>query len=87
MCEVCSFRDTSPNPVFYTIDIDESYPAQLTNLSESELSEIVQRMHISEIFETEEDDEALEKTEITDILFQEAQGYLTVGLNPDDDHP
>ena len=43
-------------------------PAKLTNLSESELTEIVQRMHISEVFETEEDDEALEKTDITDIL-------------------
>jgi hypothetical protein len=48
-------------------------------------------MHISEVFGTEEDDEALERTDITDILSQEAQGDLTVdiqpGLNPDDNHP
>ena len=49
-------------------------PAQRTSLSESELTEIVLRMHISEVFETEEDDEALERTDITDILSQEAQG-------------
>jgi len=54
------------------IDIIDD-PAQLINLFKSELTEIVQRMHISKVFETEEDDEALEKTDITDILFQEAQ--------------
>ena len=40
----------------------------------------MQRLHISEVFETEEDDEALEKTDITDILSQEAQGDLTVDI-------
>ena len=55
-------------------------PAQLTDLSESELTGIVQRMHISEVFETEEYDEVLEKTDITDILSQEAQGDLTVDI-------
>ena len=34
----------------------------------------------SEVFETEEDNEALEKTDITDILSQEAQGDLTVDI-------
>ena len=35
-------------------------------------------MHIPEVFETKEDDEAMEKTDITDSLSQEAQGDLTV---------
>ena len=49
-----------------------AYPAQLTNLSESELTEIKHRLHISEVYETEEDDEELEVKDITDILSQEA---------------
>ena len=40
----------------------------------------MQRLHISEVFETEEDDEALERTDITDILSQEAQEDLTVDI-------
>ena len=48
-----------------------SYPAQLTNLSASELTEILQRIHISEVFETEEEVEALEKTDITETSFLE----------------
>ena len=48
--------------------------------SESELTEIVQRLHISEVIETEEDDKALERTDITDILSQEDQGDLTVDI-------
>ena len=43
--------------------------------------EIVQRMHMSEVFETEEDDEALDKTDITDILSQEAEGDLTIDIH------
>ena len=34
-------------------------------------------MHISKVFETEEDDEALERPDITDTL---SQGYLTVDI-------
>ena len=56
-------------------------PAQLTQFSESELTEIAQRMHISEVFETEEDDKALEKADITDIFSQDAQGDLTVDID------
>ena len=55
-------------------------PAQLTNLSLSELTEIVQQMHISEVFETEEDFKALEKIDITDIFSQETQRDLTVDI-------
>ena len=86
MCEVCADSDTpaqilSPTQTILINHIDTiADPAQLTNLNESELTEIVQRLHISEVFETEEDDEALEKTDITDILSQEAQGDLTVDI-------
>ena len=38
-------------------------------------------MHISEVFETEEDDKALEKADITDIFSQDAQGDLTVDID------
>ena len=41
-------------------------------------------MVIFEVFETEEDDEALEKEDTTDIFTQEAQGNLTVENNNDD---
>ena len=37
-------------------------------------------MHISEVFETVEDDEVLEKTDITGILSQEAQSDQTVNI-------
>ena len=45
-------------------------PAQLTNLSESELA----------VFDIEEDNEALEKTDITHILSQGAPRELTVDI-------
>ena len=86
MCEVCSDSDTPANILSSTKSIlinnidTIADPTQLTNLSESELTEIVQRLHISEVFATEEDDEALEKTDITDIVSQEAQGDLTVDI-------
>ena len=38
-------------------------------------------MHISEIFETEEDDKALEKADITDILSEEVPGTNIHGYN------
>ena len=83
---MCSDWDTPAQILSSTLSILKNHidtiadPAQLTNLNESELTEIVQRLHISEVFETEEDDEALEKTDITDILSQEAQGDLTVDI-------
>ena len=86
LCEVCSNSDTPAQIMSSTQSILINHidtiadPAQLTNLSESELTEIVQRMHISEVFETEDDDETLEKTDITYILSQEAQGDLTVDI-------
>ena len=65
MCEVCSDSDTpaqilsSQSILINHIDTIAD-PAQLTNLNESELTEIVQRLHISEVLQTEKDDEALE---------------------------
>ena len=86
MCEVCSDSDTPAQILSSTQSILINHidtiadPAQVTNLNESELTEIVQRLHISEVFETEEDDEALEKANITDILCQEDQADLTVDI-------
>ena len=63
MCEVWSDSDTPAQILSSTQSILINHidtiadPAQLTNLSESELTEIVQRLHISKGFETEEDDE------------------------------
>ena len=60
MCEVCSDSDTPAQILSSTQSILINHidtiadPAQLTNLNESELTEIVQRLHISEVFETEE---------------------------------
>ena len=67
LCKVCSDSHTPAHILSSTqsiliIHIDTiADPAQLTNFSESELTEIAQRMHIFKIFETEEDNEALEK--------------------------
>jgi len=75
---VCSNSETPAQLLYSTQSILINHidtiaeSAQLTNFSESELTEIAQRMHIFEVFETEEDDEALEKFDITYILSQEA---------------
>jgi hypothetical protein len=86
LCEVCSDNDIptrtlSPSETFLIHHIETiADSAQLTQHSESELTEIVQRMHISDVFETEEDDEALDTADITDILSQEAEGDLTIDI-------
>ena len=95
LCEVCSNSDIpvqlmSSTKLISIYHIDTiADPAQLTNLFESELTEIAQRMHISKVFETEEDDNALVIYDITDFFSRCPRGAngRHPRLNPDDNHP
>jgi hypothetical protein len=86
LCEVCADSDNTPLTRSHHENLLINHitsitdPVMLTQHSESELTDIMHRLHISEVFETEEDDEALDKADITDILSQEAEGDLTIDI-------
>ena len=75
-------RSDSDNSVFYTIDFDLSYRRQHNSLIwlNRNLQELRNECIYPTFFETEEDNEALEKADITDILCQEAQD-VTVDIH------
>jgi hypothetical protein len=87
LCEVCSdASNTLPDPTRQLLlnsiaALCDPPPHSTSHASNDELAEVLERLHLSEIFDIEADDDELEDgDDITDILRQGAEGDLKVDV-------